>query len=174
MTAPVPAADASVANRGAIAAVRVGVALLWIQNAGWKYPPHFGEKDNGALYRFTRFAVDHEVFPPWAWFVEHVVLPNFTFFGWATYLLEASLGAFLLVGLATRFWALVGVAHSLVITVTVLYAPHEWHWSYFLMILAHVALFATAAGRHFGVDGLWRPAWLRSRNPLARVLGRVS
>jgi thiosulfate dehydrogenase [quinone] large subunit len=174
MTAPVPAADPSVANRGAIAAVRVGVALLWIQNAGWKYPPHFGEKDNGALYRFTHFAIDHEVFPPWAWLVEHVVLPNFTFFGWATYLMEASLGAFLLVGLATRFWALVGVAQSLVITLTVLYAPHEWHWSYFLMILAHVALFATAAGRHFGVDGLWRPAWRRSRSPLARVLRRVS
>jgi thiosulfate dehydrogenase (quinone) large subunit len=167
-------ADAPVVTRGAIAAVRVGVALMWIQNAGWKYPPHFGENNNGALYRFTRFAIDHEVFPPWAWLVENVVLPNYAFFGWATYLLEGALGAFLLVGLATRFWALVGAAQSVVITLTVLNAPNEWHWAYFLMLLVHVALFATAAGRHFGVDGLWRPSWQRSRNPLARTLGRLS
>lgn len=174
MTAPDAVSDASVGTRAGIAAVRVGVALMWIQNAGWKYPPDFGENNNGALFRFTRFAIDHEVFPPWAWFVENVVLPNYTFFGWATYLVEASLGAFLLVGLATRFWALVGVAQTLVITMSVLNAPDEWHWAYFLMLLVHVALFVTAAGRAFGVDGLWRPSWQRSRHPLARALARAS
>jgi thiosulfate dehydrogenase [quinone] large subunit len=178
MTAPAAGADTpvdtSATARGAIACVRVGVALMWIQNAGWKYPPHFGEDNNGALYRFTRFAIDHEVFPPWAWFVEHVVLPNFTLFGWTTYLVEASLGAFLLVGLATRFWALVGVGQSLVITLSVLNAPNEWHWSYFLMLLIHMALIATAAGRHIGLDGLLRPAWQQSRGPVARWLVRAS
>lgn len=166
--------DESVVGRAGIAVLRVGVALMWVQNAGWKFPPDFGEKNNGALYRFTRFAIDHEVFAPWAWFVEHVVLPNFVFFGWMTLLVEASLGAFLLVGLATRFWAVVGVGQSLVITLSVLNAPNEWHWSYFLMVLAHVALFATAAGRGFGIDGLWRPVWLRSQRPVARLLVRLS
>lgn len=159
----------------ALALLRVGVAVMWIQNAGWKTPPTFGEGDRPrTLYKFTRFAVDHEVFPPYAWFVEHVVLPNFPFFGWVTLLLEAALGAFLLVGLATRLWALAGLGQSLLITLSVLYAPHEWHWAYFLMILAHVVLFGTAAGRHYGVDALLRPAWQRSRGLVARLLVRAS
>lgn len=174
MAGAVVAADTSAASKTGMAVVRVGVAFLWIQNAGWKYPPDFGENNNGALYRFTRLAIDHEVFAPWAWVVKHVVLPNYTFFGWTTLLVEASLGAFLLVGLLTRFWALVGIGQSLVITLSVLYAPNEWHWSYFLMLLIHLALLTTAAGRCYGVDALWRPAWLRSRNPVARVLAVMS
>jgi thiosulfate dehydrogenase (quinone) large subunit len=167
-------ADSTVTKRGGIAVVRVGVALLWIQNSAWKVPPDFGENSGGGLYNWTRWAVDREVFAPWAWFVENVVLPNFVVFGWLTLLVEASLGAFLLIGLATRFWALVGVAHTIVITLSVLHAPNEWHWSYFLMLLIHVALFATAAGRCYGIDGLLRPAWLRSARPVARLLVRVS
>lgn len=160
--------------RGCLAALRVGVAFLWIQNVGWKEPPDFGKAANGGLYHFTLFAVDKPVLAPYAWFIEHVVLPNFTFFGWLTLLTEGALGAFLLVGLATRFWALVGVVQSLAITLSVLNAPNEWHWSYFLMILAHLALFAAAAGRSYGVDGVLRPHWVTSRGPVGSVLARLS
>lgn len=143
-----------------LAALRIGVALMWIQNVGWKYPPTFGEGPRpGALYRFTRWAVDYEVFGPYAWFVEHVVLPNFQLFGWLTLFVEAGLGAFLLIGLATRLWAVIGIGQCLAITLSVLNAPHEWHWSYFLMILAHLALLGTAAGRYYGLDGQVRLTW---------------
>lgn len=158
-----------------LAVLRVGVALLWIQNAGWKAPPDFGEgSPPRGLFKFTRFAIDHEVFPPYTWLIEHVVLPNFAFFGWVTLLLEASLGAFLLVGLATRFWAAIGLVQTLTITLAVLNAPEEWHWSYFLMALVHIVLFAGAAGRWYGIDGLWRPAWRRSPSMAARLLMRAS
>jgi thiosulfate dehydrogenase [quinone] large subunit len=156
-------------DRALIALVRVGVALLWVQNASWKTPPDFR-----ALRQWTGYAVEFPVFGPYAWLVEHVVLPNFVFFGWAVLLVEASLGAFLLVGLATRFWALVGVGQTLAITLSALNAPHEWVWSYLLMLLAHLALFATAAGRYFGLDGVLRPGWLRSSSWLARLLVRAS
>lgn len=171
---PVEMSRDSRLSRGGIAALRIGLAFLWIQNVAWKEPPDFGKAGNKGLYHFTRFAVDKPVLPPYAWFVEHVVLPNFTFFGWLTLLTEAALGAFLLIGLATRFWAVVGVVQSLAITLAVLNAPNEWHWSYYLMILAHVALFATAAGRSFGVDGVLRPHWLESDGRLARLLARLS
>ncbi len=166
--------EVSYIARGGVAALRIGVGLLWIQNVAWKVPPDFGEHANTGLYFFTRFAVDRPVFPPYAGFVEHVVLPNFAFFGWMTLLIEAGLGAFLLVGLATRFWAVVGVAQSLAIMLSVLNAPGEWHWSYYLMILAHVAVFATAAGRSFGVDGVLRPGWQKSPGRLAGMLVRIS
>ena len=106
MSSVSPAADAlmeSRLNRALIAVLRVGVALLWIQNVSWKDPPTFGEGASpSGLYQFTNFAVEYPVFPPYSWLVEHLVLPNFAFFGWAVLLVEAALGAFLLIGLATR------------------------------------------------------------------------
>ena len=136
---------------------------------GWKRPPDFG-----SLRFFTELAVSHPVVPPYSWVVENVILPNLTFFGWMTLLLEASLGAFLLLGLLTRLWALIGIGQSLIITLSVLNAPNEWEWSFYLMILAHVALFATAAGRSFGLDAVLRPRWDRSPGRLPQLLMRLS
>jgi thiosulfate dehydrogenase [quinone] large subunit len=152
-----------------IAVVRVGVALLWIQNAAWKAPPDFG-----ALRGFTKDGVDHPVLAPWAWLVKHVILTHFAPFGWLTLILESCIGAFLLIGLATRLWALVGIGQTFAITLSVLYTPGEWAWSYFLMLLAHVAMFATAAGRYYGLDGVLRPRWLAAPGRLPRVLARLS
>jgi thiosulfate dehydrogenase (quinone) large subunit len=162
-------------SRALIATVRIGIGLLWIQNASWKYPPDFGQGDPpSGLYVFTSYAVEHPVFPPYAWLVEHLVLPNFAFFGWVVLLVESALGAFLLIGLATRFWALVGIAQTLAITLSVLNAPNEWAWSYLLMLLAHIAIFATAAGRYFGLDGLLRPHWHTQSTRWARLMVRAS
>jgi thiosulfate dehydrogenase [quinone] large subunit len=162
-------------GRGVLAVVRVGVALLWVQNSSWKIPPRFGEGDPpGGLYEFARHSVDYPTFPPFAALMENLVLPNFTFFGWITLLLEASLGAFLLVGLATRFWALVGAGQSVVIALSVANAPDEWIWSYLLMVLVHLVLLATAAGRYGGLDGVLRPVWQRSDSRAARWLVRAS
>jgi thiosulfate dehydrogenase [quinone] large subunit len=162
-------------SRALIVVVRVAVALLWIQNLGWKAPPTFGEgTDPSGLYAFTRFAVERPVFPPYSWLVEHLVLPNFTVFAWGVLLVESALGAFLLIGLATRFFALVGVAQTIAITLSVLNAPNEWPWSYFLMLIAHAALFATAAGRYGGLDGLLRPRLRGSSSRWARLLVRAS
>ena len=159
-----------------MAVVRVTVALLWIENLYWKRPPEFGNKSDPpeGLYQWTLYGVQNKVFGPWAWFVDHVVLPNFVVFAWMTFAVEACLGAFLLVGLATRFWAVVGVAQTMAIIFSVLRTPNEWFWSYFLMLAAHVALFAVAAGRAYGVDGVLRPLWRRRRGLLARLLVVVS
>ncbi len=152
-----------------LAALRVGVAIMWIENVGWKRPPDFP-----SLRKFTTDAVEHPVFSLFSWIVEHVVLPNFTFFAWMTLLLEASIGAFLFVGLATRLWALIGIGQSLAITMSVLNAPNEWEWSYYLMILAQVGIFATAAGRSYGLDAVMRPIWRSSDGLVSRVLMRLS
>ncbi|RSM85224.1 DoxX family membrane protein [Kibdelosporangium aridum] len=157
-------------GRGLLALARVGVAYMWIQNVAWKDP----SEGFAGLRNWTRLAVDRPVLSPYAWLVDNVVLPNMTLFGWITLLVEAGLGAFLLAGLATRLWALIGAAQSMVIALSVLNAPHEWPWAYYLMILIHLAFFATAAGRAYGVDGVLRPSWQASSHPLARVLVRLS
>jgi len=157
-----------------LAVLRVGIAVLWIQNASWKIPPDFGAEANRGLFFWASQAVEFPVLAPYSAFVETVVLPNIAVFGWGVLLLEAALGAFLLIGLTTRFWAIVGFAQTIAITLSVLNAPHEWHWSYYLMLLAHVVLFGTAAGRSYGLDGVFRPVWYESPARFSKILLRAS
>jgi thiosulfate dehydrogenase [quinone] large subunit len=155
--------------RGGLAMFRIVFGLLWLTNASWKVPPKFD-----GLRHFTSYAVSNPVFGPYKAIVQHVVLPNMTFFGYVTLITEASLGAFLILGLATRFWAVVGIMQSTAIALAVLNAPAEWSWAYYMLITGHVVLWATAAGRAFGLDGVLRPGWLDSRGRVYKLLGRVS
>jgi thiosulfate dehydrogenase (quinone) large subunit len=151
--------------RGGIAFVRITVGLLWLTQVVWKTPPDFK-----TLAHFTSYAVDHPVFAPWSSVVDKVILPNITVFGWITIVTEASIAAFLLLGLATRFWALVGLVMTTTIILSSINGPNEWSWTYYMMFALHVTILATAAGRSVGLDGILRPAWQASRGRLARFL----
>ncbi len=137
--------------------IRIVVGLLWLQNLSWKIPPNFGADDDSGLYHFTKLAVEHPVLPPYSSLIENLVLPHFAPFGWIVFLLETCLAVFLLSGLATRFWALVGIAQTVAIFLSVGAAPNEWPWSYYLMAAAHLAVFGLAAGRIWGLDAVLRP-----------------
>ena len=66
-----------------ITGLRLLVGLLWLWNVSWKMPPDFGEDKRTGLYFWTHLGLDFPVFPPHTWLLEHVVLPNFTAFGWS-------------------------------------------------------------------------------------------
>lgn len=158
------AARTSPADRASgwmITATRIAVGLLWLRNAGWKTPTGFG-----GLRGYVNLGIEHPVFPPFSWGLEHLVLPNMTPFGFMTLLLEVSLAVTLLLGWKTRLFALLGAAQSLMIGLSVANAPNEWQWAYVLMVGIHLLLFATDAGRFGGLDGSlargqWRvPAWI--------------
>ena len=171
-TQPIPIPDRT--SRAVIAGIRIAIGVMWLTNTRWKTPTDFGRSGGGGLYGYTKDAVDHPVFAPYSWVVEHVVLPNFTVFAWGVFLLEVSLGAFLLLGLASRFWGLVGAAQSLAIGLSVARTPNEWAWAYLLMIAANLAIAATAAGRYAGLDGVLRPTWCAGNDRVSRILARVS
>lgn len=161
-------------QRPVLATLRITLGVMWFYAAGWKVPPDFGEASGGGLYRFTSMAVDDPVFGPWSWLVEHLILPNFTLFGWMVLVTEATLGALLVLGLGTRLVALTGAGMSLTIFLSVALAPPEWPWSYVLMIGAHLAVAAAAAGRTWGLDGVIRPMWAGTDGRVARCVGAVS
>lgn len=161
-------------TRVVIAAVRIAVGLMWLQNVNWKRPPDFGSIRGNGLYEFTSDAVHHPVHAPFTWLVQNVILPHFVLFGWLVLILEFCLGAFLIVGFLTRLWAVLGVLQALAITLSVLNTPGEWQWSYYLMFAAQFVILATAAGRVLGVDGLLRPQWSASPNRLAGLALRLS
>ncbi len=148
--------------------LRLAAAYLWYENLSWKNPPDFGQSTGGGLYGYTNAAVTHPVLGVWTSTIENVVLPHFALFGWFTFLTESGLALFLALGLATRFWALVGVLQSFAIYFTVGNLPNEWKWSYFLMAATHLAILGIAAGRTLGLDQLLRP-----RTPGGSILARA-
>lgn len=166
--------DGGKGTRVVIAAVRIAIGLMWLQNVNWKRPPDFGQSSGHGLYGYATDAIKHPVLAPFTWLVEHVILPNFTLFGWAVLCLEFCLGAFLLAGFLTRLWTVLGILQTLAITFSVLNTPGEWQWSYYLMLAAQFVLLATAAGRVAGVDGLLRPRWSRSSTRIAHIAMRLS
>ncbi|MFE9645131.1 DoxX family protein [Streptomyces sp. NPDC006365] len=163
-----PATD-PVPRQQAVAAafLRILLGLMWLYNVAWKRPPDFGEDTNTGLYKFTAFAVSDPVLPPYSWIVEHAVLPNIEVFGWGVLISETALAVLLLTGAWVRPAALLGVAQSLAIGLSVAYGPHEWPWAYWLMTGGHVVILFSSAGRAFAVDAV------RSRTGSARSLGLV-
>jgi hypothetical protein len=138
----------------ALAGLRIVAGLLWLFNVNWKRPPDFGRNSGRLLYGYVQAAIDHPVFPPFSWVMENVVRPAFIPFGWGVLVLETLLAGFLLTGTYTRLAALLGIAQSGAIALSVLRAPGEWPWSYYLMIAVHVVIFLGSAGLAWGVDGV--------------------
>lgn len=136
------------------AALRILVGLLWIYNIAWKRPPDFGQHSDKSIYGFTKDAVEHPVFPPFSWVIEHVVLPNFTAFAWGVLIVETALAVLLLTGAFVRLAAVIGIAQALAIGLSVAATPGEWPWSYWLLIGVHVMLLFSAAGSVLAIDAL--------------------
>ncbi len=147
--------------------LRILIGMLWLYNVSWKRAPNFGEEANNGLWKFTNFAVEHPVFPPYTWVVETFVLPAFQPFGWGVLLAETALAVLLLTGTYIRVAALLGIAQSMAIALSVAFAPEEWPWAYWLMIGAHMVLLLSSSGRYLAVDGV------RARVVNTAMLGQV-
>ncbi|HUG83539.1 MAG TPA: TQO small subunit DoxD [Euzebya sp.] len=152
-----------------LAVLRIVVGITWLHEAAWKTPPEFS-----GLADWVSRPLEHPTLGAWNAMVEAVILPNLTQFGWLTLLVEASLGGFLIVGLATRLWAAVGVLQATAIALSVISVPGEWSYAYYLFIAAHIALLAGAAGRSLGIDGLLRSRWLTLADHRSGVGGRAA
>lgn len=83
--------------------LRLLAGLIWLYNVVWKVPPDFGERGRRDLYHFTHLAVEHPVFTPFSWVIEHAVLPYFTAFGWGVLFAESALAVLLLTGTAATY-----------------------------------------------------------------------
>ncbi|MEP6855061.1 MAG: hypothetical protein ABJA33_06310 [Pedococcus sp.] len=152
--------------------LRILLGFLWLWNVSWKRPPDFGEQSNSGLFKFTSYAVSHPVIPPYSFVVEKVVLPNLAVFGWGVLVAETVLAVLLLTGTWIRLAAVLGIAQSSAIALSVAFAPGEWPWSYLLMLGGHLSLLLSSSGRHLAVEGV-RHGVARGRL-LYRVFGGVA
>ncbi len=147
--------------------LRIVIGLLWLYNVSWKRAPNFGEEAGNGLYKFTKYAVEYPVFAPYSWVVENLVLPAFQPFGWGVLLAETALAVLLITGTYIRLAALLGIAQSVAIGLSVAFAPEEWPWAYWMMIAIHIVLLLGSSGRVFAVDAV------RARLTDGKTLGTV-
>ena len=166
------ASDLDVRLRGpALGLARISVGLLWLANLHWKVPNDFGESNGGGLFKFSESVTRNSPFAPFTWATEQIILPNFQFFGWFTLIVETMLAALLLIGYRTKIVALVGAAMTIPIMLSVIYYDRadEWSWAYILMFSAHIMLWASDSGAHFGVDGVMRRSSAAARRALTSI-----
>lgn len=128
-------------------ALRWTAALMWLANLNWKIPPDFGRSGDECrmLCRYVEAGAEHPVAPGSGWVFEHLVSPQLSAFGWITLLSEAALVALLASGRFVRTAAVLGIAQSIGIGLSVANAPDEWYWAYVLMAALHLAILVTAA-----------------------------
>jgi thiosulfate dehydrogenase [quinone] large subunit len=137
------------------AIARMLIGVLWLYSLRWKLPPDFDGGSERGLREWLELEVEFAAFAPYGSIVENLVLPNFTFFAWALFLVELIVGLSLLTGTFTRVGALIGLALSLNLGIGLLEVPNEWPWSYVLLAMWHGVFFIIGAGQLWGVDR-WR------------------
>jgi thiosulfate dehydrogenase (quinone) large subunit len=142
-----------------LALARILYGYLWWQQSGWKVPADdFGRKSGGGLWYWVQQQIQYPTLAAHKAFLVNVMIPHWTFFGWMTLITETFIGTTLILGLGTRLGSIVAIGMAANITIGILSVPHEWGWTYTMLIMFPVLFLLTDAGRSFGVDAfLARP-----------------
>lgn len=139
--------------------LRVLVGSMWWQQSLWKVPPSF----DGLQYWMGQEAA-HASVALLSVFVSDLVLPNLNLFGPLVYLTEVAIGVSLLLGLFSRFGALLGVLMGINLWLGLYSAPGEWPWTYVFLVIIQMLFIVDPPGRALGADVLLR----RHAAPVAR------
>ena len=156
-----------------LAVARILYGYLWWQQSGWKVPSDdFGRKSGGGLWFWVQQEIQYPTVTAYKDFLVNVMIPNWTFFGWMTLVTETFIGVTLMLGLFTRFGALVALGMAANITIGILSVPHEWGWTYTMLIMFAALFLLTGPGRSFGIDAVLAPRLERAAargNRIARL-----
>src|SRR6266700_6422833 len=112
-------------------------------------PPTFG-----GLRRYVESEAQHTFIPGYKAILTNVFLTHFSLLGALVWTAELLVGITLLLGLFTRFGALLALLLSLQLYIGLAYAPGEWYWTYGMLVLLSLVLLAVPAGRRLGLDQL--------------------
>lgn len=157
-----------------LALARIVYGYLWWQQSGWKVPSDdFGRKSGGGLWYWVQQQIQYPTLSAHKAFLVNVMIPHWTLFGWLVLITETFIGVTLILGLGTRLGSLVAIGMAVNITIGILSVPHEWGWTYTMLIMFPILFLLTDAGRSFGVDAFLAPPLDRaaaSGSRLARLI----
>jgi thiosulfate dehydrogenase [quinone] large subunit len=149
-----------------LAICRILIGVLWLTALIWKLPPNFIPLEGlRSLKEWMELEVQYALLPIYGQFVQSIVLPNFTLFAWAIFVVELLIGSGLLLGVFTRAAAVLGLLMSLNLMIGLSAVPGEWPWSYIMLVMFQALFVVTEPGRLWGIDG-WR-ARRRSALPVS-------
>ena len=153
---------------------RILYGYLWWQQSGWKVPSDdFGRKSGGGLWYWVHQEIQYPTLAAYKNFLVNVMIPHWTFFGWMTLITETFIATTLILGLGTRLGSVVAIGMAANITIGILNVPHEWGWTYTMLIMFPALFLVTDAGRSFGLDAFVAPRLDRAAaagNSLARLV----
>jgi uncharacterized membrane protein YphA (DoxX/SURF4 family) len=141
----------------AIWVTRVLIGSMWWQQSLWKVPPNYA----GLIY-WMKQEVDHAAIPLQGQLVGEIVIPHIAIFGPLVYAVEVAIGVSLILGLLTRWGALLGVLMGLNLWLGLYSAPGEWPWTYFFLVTIQFLFLIDSPGSSLGVDALLLAAQRRS------------
>ena len=95
--------------------------------------------------------------------LDSVVAPNWFFFAVAQTVGETVVAALLILGLGTRWVAILGTLLAANLALTVAFAVNDdgFRWLYYLAVIANAQVIASGAGRYAVASFKWVPAFLR-------------
>src|SRR5262245_15579222 len=137
---------------------RIVYGYLWWQQSAWKVPSDdFGRKSGGGLWYWVHQEIQHPTVTAYRDFLVNVMVPNWTSSVWLTLVTETFIAVTLILGLFTRLGSLVAIGMAANITLGILSVPHEWGWTYVMLIMWPMIFLFTDAGRSFGLDTFLAP-----------------
>lgn len=139
---------------------RVLIGAMWYQGSTWKLPLPLS---SGFEY-WLRQTGEHAAFPFVADLVDGVLIAHLELVGTLVYFAELFFAVSLILGLLTRFGALLAAGQALFLWLGLYQAEAEWPWNYIFLAVVHGLFVVIAAGRSLGVDAiLRRPGGVVSR-----------
>jgi thiosulfate dehydrogenase (quinone) large subunit len=116
--------------------------ILWIEGSWWKITANgkFLWNSEGLAY-WVGQGSKYPVFGPYKWLIDNLILPNIKTFVIGIFVAELLTGILFLTGKYVRIASILAFCQSVVIALSVLKAPHEWKWSYFMMMMLSLMFF---------------------------------
>lgn len=147
----------------AMAALRIYFGVVYLHNGLAKILPAVANlwpntplgfvinADSAQSILTYEVVTQHHPIEPYRSFVEHVILPNFGFFGFSIGVLETAVGIMLIIGLLTPLAALVAAGMALHLQFATLWND-KWVYEYSVEWVPLLCLAAFRAGRWHGLD----------------------
>ena len=156
-----------------LALARILYGALWWQQSKWKVPSDdFGRKSGGGLWYWVQQEIQYPTVSAYRDFLVNVLVPHWTFFGYLTLFTETFIAVTLMLGLLTRLGAFVALGMAANITIGILSVPHEWGWTYTMLIMFAALFLLTGPGRSVGLDAVLGPR-LDEAGARGHVAGRL-
>ena len=130
---------------------RVLMGSMWFQGAIWKLPLPV----SGGLQYWTEQMAADAAFPFFAGIVNTLIMPNMPIFDPLILTVELGLAVSLVLGVAVRPIAALGLLYVLGLWVGLYRHPGEWPWTYIFIAIVHGQFAIHHAGRSLGLDA-WR------------------